>query len=108
MDKQDYLNQISATSKPPKQGKKGIFGSIYFKLGVGALVALIVIMILGAILSSGKGGVKQDSIALKVRLDNTMEMITTYQTDVKSSSLRSSSASLYGVLSNTKDRKSVV
>lgn len=101
MDKQDYLNQISATSKPLKQGKKGIFSSIYFKLGVGAVVAFIILVIIDVILSSGRGGVKQDSIALKVHLDNTMEMITTYQTDVKSSSLRSSSASLYGVLSNT-------
>ena len=101
MDKQDYLNQISATSKPLKQGKKGIFSSIYFKLGVGTAVAFIALMIIGSILSGGKGGVQQDAVALKLHLDYTIGAISTYQVNVKSSVLRSSSSSLYGILSNT-------
>lgn len=58
-------------------------------------------LILGAILGAGKTGVKEQCFSLKLRLDNTLEIISTYQTDVKSSDLRSSSASLYSILSNT-------
>ena len=101
MDKQDYLNQISATSKPPKQAKKGILGSIYFKLGVGAIAALIVILILGSVLSGNKGSLQKDLTALKLHIDYTVDTISAYQTNVKSSILRSSSASLHGILSNT-------
>lgn len=102
MDGQEYLNQISAANRPAKAPSKmgNILGSIYFKIGIGAVAALIVIMIIGAAL--GGGGSAQDKlVAVKLRMDRTMEVIQDYQSSVKSSNLRSSSASLYGVLSNT-------
>ena len=102
MDGQDYLNQISATNRPIKTSKfKSIINSKYFYIGIGAVVFFIIILIIGSILSNNKTDVKSLSFALKVHLDNTSEVIKTYQNDVKSSALRSSSASLASILSNT-------
>lgn len=69
--------------------------------GMGALGVLIVIIIIGSILGSAKGGEKNLSYALLLHLNNTAGLIQEYQPEVKSSALRSSSASLYGVLTNT-------
>ena len=104
MDSQDYLNQIAATSKPvmPKTGLAGILSSKYFKWGMIALAVLIVIIIFGAILGSDKKpSVGDKCYALNLRLTSDVEMIDTYQPSVKSSKLRSISASLKGILSNT-------
>ncbi|MDO4611917.1 MAG: hypothetical protein Q4B29_00420 [Candidatus Saccharibacteria bacterium] len=101
MENLDYLNQISGDVRPTKSGKPGFMSSPFFKLGVGGLIALILILILGAILNAGSGGVKEQSFWLELRLSNTLEVVSTYQANVKSSDLRSSSASLYGILSNT-------
>lgn len=101
MDGQEYLNQISADNRPIKQSQSSWWQSKYFMLGMGALVALIVIIIIGAILSGNKGGAKNLSYELKLHIDNTLEEIQKYQSDIKSSELRSSSASLSGVLSTT-------
>ena len=69
--------------------------------GLVGVVGLIIIIIIGSILGGNKGGEKNLSFALKLHLDNTAELISEYQTNVKSSNLRSSSASLYSILSNT-------
>lgn len=101
MDNQEYLNQISASVRPEKATKKNIIASPFFKVGIIGLVALIFFLILGAILNAGVSGIKEQCFSLKLRLDNTIEVISAYQTDVKSSDLRSSSASLSSILSNT-------
>ncbi len=103
MDKQEYLNQISATNRPVKSGGglSKILSSKLFLLGVGAVVLFIIIAIVGAVISGSKGSVKAESYALKMRIDNTMGTIGSYQKLVKSSDLRSDSASLNSVLSNT-------
>jgi len=101
MDNQEYLNQISGAARTSKKTKSGILSSPFFKVGVIGGAALVFFLILGAILGAGKTGVKEQCFSLKLRLDNTLEIISTYQTDVKSSDLRSSSASLYSILSNT-------
>ena len=101
MQGQDYLNQISAENRPVKKAKSGISGSKFFVVGMIGLVALIVIIIIGAILGGNKGGEKNLSFALKLHLDNTASVISSYQSRVKSSNLRSHSASLYSILSNT-------
>lgn len=105
MDGQEYLNQISASVRPVKQKKgvggfSGVFGSIYFKLGVVALIILIITVIIGSILGSLPTA-EEKTIDLKLRIDNTSGVITEYQPSVKSSLLRSLSASLKGVLTNT-------
>lgn len=103
MDGQEYLNQISAQNRPVKPSGKasGILSSKIFIVSMIGVVLFVILLIIGMILSGGKGGDKNLSIALKLHLSNTSEVIQNYQRDVKSSDLRSSSASLYGILSNT-------
>ena len=105
MDSQQYLNQISEMSRPaPKSKGKGISGllsSKFFLVGVIGVVLLIVIIIIGSILGGNKSDNKTLCYDLKLHLDNTAEVINEYQQYVKSSELRSSSASLLGVLTNT-------
>lgn len=101
MDGQDYLNQISASVRPEKPSKMGSLNSKIFKIVAGGIVAFILIAIIGSILSGGKTGVKDQAISLKLNIDSTLSVISEYQPSVKSSDLRSSSASLYSVLSNT-------
>ena len=103
MDSQDYLDQISAKVRPVKQKKSvggSILGSKYFKWGMIALAALIVIILIGSILG-GKETLEQKCTNLKLHIDGTTEAITEYQPNVKSSLLRSLSASLKGVFTNT-------
>lgn len=101
MEGQEYLNQISAMNRPVKKSGGGILTSRFFIVGAVGVIGLILIIILGAILSGGKGGEKNLSYALKLHLTNTASVIQTYQPNVKSSDLRSSSASLYSILTNT-------
>ena len=101
MDRQEYLNQISVANRPVKEPKSGIFASKFFWVGIIGLVAFIVIMILGAIISGTKGNEKERIFSLILHLDNTSAVIEQYQSSVKSSDLRSYSASLKGILSNT-------
>ena len=101
MDGQEYLNQISAKSRPLQKPKSGIFSSKYFIIGAIGLGALILIMIIGAMLGGGKSSEKDIGADLILHLNYTTEEIQKYQPDVKSSDLRSSSASLQSLLSNT-------
>lgn len=101
MDRQEYLNQISTANRPVKESKSGIFASKFFWVGIIGLVAFILIMILGAIIGGTKGNEKERVFSLILHLDNTSEVIGQYQSSVKSSDLRSYSASLKGILSNT-------
>lgn len=103
MDSQDYLDQISRTAKPPKQSKGGLGGilsSKWFKWGLGAFGLLIVVIIFGSMLGNGIT-LEERCVNLKLHLGNTSEVITEYQPNVKSSLLRSLSASLKGILTNT-------
>ncbi|MBR3252794.1 hypothetical protein IKF84_01850 [Candidatus Saccharibacteria bacterium] len=102
MDSQDYLDQISAGVRPagPKTGLMKIISSKYFKWGMIALAVLIVIIIFGSILGN-KPSMKNKCFSFNLHLAGDIEMIDTYQPSVKSSKLRSLSASLRGILSNT-------
>lgn len=81
--------------------KGGILSSPFFKVGVIGLVLLIIIMIIGSILGGNGENAETYAIRLLLHLDNTAEVISDYQSGVKSSDLRSSVATLYSVLSNT-------
>lgn len=103
MDSQDYLDQISREARPKAPSRKGIMGiltSKYTMWGAIAVGALIVIMLFGSMLSGGVS-VQDRCMSLKLRLDQTNEVITKYQQYIKSSSLRSISASLRGIFTNT-------
>lgn len=103
MDSQDYLDQISKSVrpvKPPRKGLMGILTSKYFMWGGIAVGLLIVIMIFGSMLGS-KEPLSDKVINLKLHMDGTNEVVSQYQPIVKSSQLRSLSASLRGILANT-------
>ncbi len=101
MDGQEYLEQISASNRPVTKKGRNIFTSKYFMLGMGALALLIIFIIIGSILRGNKGNNKNSLYSLLLHIDNTSKLIQDYQPEIKSSNLRSSSASLYGVLTNT-------
>ena len=75
--------------------------STIFKFIAGAVAAFIVLAVVGVILGNGRAGARDQAISLKLNIDSTLSVISKYQPSVKSSDLRSSSASLYSVLSNT-------
>ena len=103
MESQEYLNQISAKVAPTKSsnGISGILSSKITWLIVGALGLFILLAVVGAVLSAGKGNAKEDASRLQLHLESTSEVISEYQPKVKSSGLRSISASLSTVISNT-------
>ncbi|MBQ3465171.1 hypothetical protein IJH15_03085 [Candidatus Saccharibacteria bacterium] len=102
MEGQEYLNQLAASTRPMKKSKvSSILSSKLFIFGIIALAILIVTIIIGSILSGNKSDEKTLGIALKLHVDNTSSIVQTYQTNIKSSDLRSSSASLNSILSNT-------
>ena len=100
MDNTEYLKQISQTVRPEKKSR-GWMSSPIFKVVVGGILAFIVIMIIGSVITGGKTSLKEQTISLKLHVENTMNVVSEYQTNLKSSDLRSSSASLSGILSNT-------
>ena len=100
MDNQEYLKQISSTVRPEKKSTS-FLSSIFFKVIVGGVVALIVIIIAGSVITGSKTSVKERAISLKLHIESTLSVISDYHPNLKSSGLRSSSASLSGVLSNT-------
>lgn len=103
MDKQEYLNQISAANRPVNANKGGlssIFSSKMF-LYVGIFViVLIAIIVFGSLIGGSKGDIKTKIISLKVHMDNTTEVVNSYQKNLKSSDLRSGSSSLVSVLTD--------
>lgn len=103
MDGQDYLNQISAKNRPVKSSGRlsGILKSKFFWVGTIGIGLTLLVVIIGSALTGGKSSEQDLSIALKLHLDNTSAVIKEYQKFVKSSSLRSSSASLDGALTFT-------
>ena len=100
MDDKEYLKHISSTVRPTKKAKMNFVSSPIFKVGLIGLIGVIFIVIIGSIISGGKADIKTQLVKLKFHLDNTSSVITTYQKNVKSSSLRSSSASLNSALTN--------
>lgn len=102
MQGQEYLNQISASNRPVKKSKMtNIISSKLFIGGMVALIALIIIMIIGSVLGGNKGGEKNNCYKLYLHLAVTSEVIEEYQNDIRSSELRASAASLKGILTNT-------
>lgn len=100
MDKKEYLEQLSSTVRPKSKPKGSFMSSPFFKVALIGVIGLMLIVILGSILG-GNGNAKTQLISLQLHLDNTSELVSTYQKSIKSSDLRSTSASLYSVLTNT-------
>ena len=102
MDNKSYLNQISASSRPTQKSTiSNLFSSPLTKVLAIGVVALIIILIVGSIIGGGNDNTKNKTIALSLHTDNLLITINEYQPAVKSSNLRSSSASLYSILGST-------
>ncbi|MBQ3348679.1 hypothetical protein IJG90_04175 [Candidatus Saccharibacteria bacterium] len=102
MDGQEYLNKIAGDVRPAKKSRaSGLMGSPLMKVAAIGVVLILVVMVVGMALGSGKGGVEKQSTELLLHIDNTSAVISTYQSQLKSSTLRSLSASLAAILSNT-------
>ncbi len=102
MDGQEYLDRISASNRKPTQGPGSrILGSKFFWVGAIGIGVFILIAVVGAILRGSGGGEKSQCLELLAHIEYTSEMIDEYQPSIKSSDLRSSSASFYSVLTNT-------
>ena len=98
MDNQAYLNQISAAARPNKK-TNAFLSSTIFKIIIGGIAALFLILIFGAIINNGKTNNETKCISLYFHLDNLTTTIDKYQPSIKSSTLRGSSASLKSLLS---------
>lgn len=101
MDSQSYLNEISSAVRPVKKPRNSILGNKFVLVGIIGVVSFILIAILGAVIGGGRSGAKEQTYTLQLRLSGLIKVIEDYQPSVKSSDLRSSSASLKGILSNT-------
>lgn len=102
MDNQTYLDQIAASTRPQKSSTmQSIFKNNIVKIVAGVIGAFILIILVGSILGGIRDGKRQEVIDFKARLDGITESINTYQGSVKSSSLRSQSASLYAIVHTT-------
>ena len=106
MDRQEYLNQISASNRPVNTKTNGKFGNILSSkitwIVVGAVALFIIFAIIGGILSGSKSGVKEKIYSFNTHVDNAMSVFDSYRTKVKSSSLRSYNTTLSSLLVNVK------
>ena len=105
MDGQQYLDQISETTSSARvsSGKGRIPSSKFFIAGVVGAVGLVLILILGMLIGGAKkSGEKELGYALMLHLNGTAEVIDEYQSSLRSSTLRSHTASLYSIITNTR------
>lgn len=102
MDGQEYLNKISASNRPTKKSKLGgLLSSKMVMWGAVAVVALVIIIVIGALIGGSRKDIKTLGAALILHTSNTAEVISDYQDNVRSSDLRASAASLHQVLTVT-------
>lgn len=101
MDGRNYLKQISAEARPAPKSRKGLLKSPFFIVGLVGVLLIMLVIIIGSSIGDGAESLDTQSVRLKFHIDGTLAVITEYQPNVKSSALRSSSASLASVLSNT-------
>ena len=101
MDNKEYLAQISASVRPGKKPKTSFIPPKFLAILGGLIGAIIVFVIIGSVLGGNKDSLKDRVLSLKAHLDNTSIIIADYQPAVKSSELRSNSASLSSILSST-------
>ena len=101
MDGMTYLNQISTKQKPQKQGFAGLpFSPKLLKFLIGAIILTVIIIVASMLLNSGD---KNTKLATQIitKTENLTKTIDTYGKEVKASNLRSITATLKGVLTET-------
>ena len=103
MDNIAYLNQIAKDNRAVSYGatKEHIIDPKWIKVIVGAVVAVILMMIIGMILGNLGHGERDTMDTIYLRTKNLDQSISTYNDRVKSSELRSMGNSLATVLRET-------
>ena len=103
MDNQTYLNQIAVKAAPQKGINRFLTPTI-IKIIIGAVVALVFIIILGSILNAANQKTVDLYASFHLRLENLISSsgpLNTYTKDLKSSDLRSLSGTLQSSLTST-------
>lgn len=100
MNNVDYLNQISASTKPTTKSNS-LLSSKPLIIGLIAAAVLSIIIIIVGIINNNSTSDTSLLTQLGLRLDNLNAAIETYNPHIKSSSLRSSGVSLASVLEST-------
>ncbi len=100
MDSEAYLNRIAASSRKNRSNNNSISSSIWVKVLIAVTAVVLIFIVISNILDSGDS-VKDKITSLKLHTTNLSNIIKTYQPRIKSSSLRSASASFNGVIINT-------
>ncbi|MDO4741949.1 MAG: hypothetical protein Q4A79_01055 [Candidatus Saccharibacteria bacterium] len=101
MDNRDYLNQLVQATRKEKGSKFSFMQSPIFKVVAIGLIVFMLLAIIGAVIGGSKTSAKDQGIYLNLYVSNTLNTVSKYQKELKSSELRSISASLYSILSNT-------
>ena len=103
MDDIGYLNQIAKDNRVAQVSadKDRLFDPKWIKLIIGAVVAVILMMIIGGILGNLGHGQRDSLDRVYMRAKNLNETIQQYNSKVKSSELRAMGNSLSTVLSET-------
>ncbi len=102
MDKQEYLNEISSDiGHLQSSNNKTFLSSKIFLISIIGIAGFILIAITGAIIGGSTISLKDRIATLILHIDNTTEIIEKYQSNLKSSDLRSYSSSLRGIFQNT-------
>ncbi len=105
MDKQEYLNQISAsTTASTKPAVKAFWRSKFFWTVIGCIVFMVLVLVVGNVATSGRVTMVDRVGELLIHIEKTSDIIDEYQSDLKSSILRGYSASLSSVLADTDNR----
>lgn len=105
MDKLEYLNQISqstrTTAKPTGFAAFLANNSLILKILIGGLVAFAILVGVGTLINNGNATSVDLSKQLYTRIENVNKTISTYNRNLKSSQLRSITSSLTGTLTGT-------
>ncbi|MBR1795935.1 hypothetical protein IJ765_01575 [Candidatus Saccharibacteria bacterium] len=113
MNNMDYLNQISADTRPAKQTSGSLFDGLpipaqLVKWLIIALVGVFFVIIIAAILSNQKDPERDLIDRINQRSNNLMTVINTYNPKIKSSSLRAISSNVSSVLTYTQSQTSTI
>lgn len=105
MDKLEYLNQISQSTRPAtKSTGFAAFlanNSLILKILIGGLVAFAILIGVGTLINNGNATSADLSKQLYTRIENVNKTVSTYNKSLKSSQLRSITSSLTGTLTGT-------
>ena len=108
MDNLEYLNQISANTRPtkPQKDNPSPLNKNIIKFSLFGLIGIIIIAVIASVLSNSSNSEPAELSnieSLYLRINNLSSVSETYKPNIKNSSLRASSSSLNVILTNSKN-----